>query len=176
MADDSAIGDRDHVRLIKPAAPAEFREVGDCGHRLAVRVDEAIVAFDIVAFAHAVPVRPAFVRLQLALAFCEPVHRRKVEAMLSAEIGEVDNGDRFTAGIAESLPGQWGPFTLRAGQWTDVESYPAVSAVGPIDALLFRTQQFGGLDELQDLEFEIQLAIQIPSVLQVIVVVYPGTQ
>jgi len=96
--------------------------------------------------------------------------------MLSAEIGEVDNGDWIAAGIAETLPGQWGFLTLGAGQRVDVESYPAVSTVGTIDPLLFRTQQFGGLDELQDLEFEIQLAIQIPSVLQMIVVVYPGTQ
>lgn len=99
------------------------------------------------------------------------MHRREVQDVPAAEFGEVDNYNRLAAGIAKSLPGQRRLLPLRAGQRTDVESDPAVSAISPIDPLLFRTQQVGCFDVLQDLEFKILLAVQIPRLLQMRVVV-----
>ncbi|MDB6162417.1 MAG: hypothetical protein JWO04_6123 [Gammaproteobacteria bacterium] len=115
MTDDPGIGHCDHVCFVEATSAAEFSEIRDCGHLLPVGINEAVVPFDIVAFAHAVPVRPAFVRLQLALASREPMHRRKVEFVPPAEIGEVDNFDWLAAGVAEPVPGQWGLLSLRAG-------------------------------------------------------------
>ena len=65
MADDSTVGNRNHVRLLEAMAAAEFSEVCDGGRFLAIWIDESIVALDIGALTHAVDVRPPFVRLQL---------------------------------------------------------------------------------------------------------------
>ena len=91
--------------------------------------------------------------------------------MPTAEIGEICDYDRFAAGIAESLPGQRDSLPVRAGQRADVESNPAVSAVGAIDPLLLRAQEVGCINVLQDLEIKIRLAVQVPGMLQVSVVV-----
>jgi hypothetical protein len=61
VADDSAVGYGYHVRVIEPARAAEFGKVRDRGRGLSARVDKAIVAFDVVAFAYAVLMRPSFV-------------------------------------------------------------------------------------------------------------------
>jgi hypothetical protein len=60
---------------------------------------------------------------------------------------------------------------VRAGQRADVESNLGVSAVCAINPLLFRAQEVGCINVLQDLEFEILRAVQGPGMLQVSVVV-----
>jgi hypothetical protein len=91
--------------------------------------------------------------------------------VLAAKFGEIDYQNSIATWVAKSMPGQWHSVPVRAGQRTDVESDLAMSAISPVDPLLFRTQQVGCCDVLQDLEFKIPRAVQIPGVLQVNIVV-----
>jgi hypothetical protein len=61
VADDSAVGYGYHVRVIESARAAEFGKVRDRGRGLSARVDKAIIAFDIVAYAYAVLMCPSLV-------------------------------------------------------------------------------------------------------------------
>jgi hypothetical protein len=69
------------------------------------------------------------------------------------------------------MPGQRCLLPLRAGERADVEPNLAVSAVSAVNPLLLRAQEVGCINVLQDLEFKIPLAVQVPGMLQVSVVV-----
>jgi hypothetical protein len=90
VADDPSVCYGHHVCLIEPVLAAEFREIDDRRRGRSARVDKAIVAFDIVALADAVLMCPSLVRLEFAHAFCEPMHGREVQTVLTAKFVEID--------------------------------------------------------------------------------------
>jgi hypothetical protein len=98
------------------------------------------------------------------------MHRGKVEAVPAAKPGEVYDRQRVALGVAKSVPGQRRLLSVRAGQGTDVVPDARMSAVGPVDPLLFGAQQLSLLDILQDLEREARFAMQNPGTLQMSVV------
>lgn len=71
---------------------------------MAIWIDESFIGLDIVSLANAILMCPAFVRLQLALSFCQSVHGRKIKAMLSAKVEKVNDRYLITTWIYESLP------------------------------------------------------------------------
>lgn len=85
MAAYPAVGDRHHVRVVQPTFATEGGKVSDWTHRTTVGVDKAVMGLDIIPLPQAVAMRPALVGLQLALSHGEPVHRGKVQAVLTAK-------------------------------------------------------------------------------------------
>jgi hypothetical protein len=63
MTDDSAVSDRDPMRIDEPVPTPKCGKIGDRGGLSPVRLDESSIGLHVVALSHALFVRPAWVGL-----------------------------------------------------------------------------------------------------------------
>src|SRR5262250_1334517 len=81
----SPVYDSYHMCIVQSMFTTECGQIGDWSDMRTFRINEPVISFHVIPLPNAVFVRPPFIRFQLALPNRQPMHRRKIQASLTAK-------------------------------------------------------------------------------------------